>query len=55
MIESVHFIHLCTANEDEDEDSHDLYTSKPFQKGKEYFKSGHVKNMKDSANQFFTF
>jgi len=53
MIESVQFIDLCTTNEDEDEDIQDLHTSKPLQKGKEYFKSGHVKNMKDSANATF--
>lgn len=51
-VTSVDFSIACSDNDDNDEDqtgpsSEDLHTSKSFTKGRNLFRSGHVKNMED--------
>ena len=48
IVESVQFVgSVSHIDSGDDEDIEDLHTSKPMKKGKIYFKSGHVQNMKD--------
>ena len=55
-VTSVDFSIACNDNDDNDEDqtgqsSEDLHTSKSFTKGRNLFRSGHVKNMEDSQQK----
>ncbi|XP_062614630.1 uncharacterized protein LOC134276383 [Saccostrea cucullata] len=54
IIESVQLVDK-PGNDSGEEDIDDLHTSKPLKKGKQYFKSGHVCNLKDfkSGNVYF--
>lgn len=48
IVESVQFVgSVSQVDSGDDEDIEDLHTSKPMKKGRIYFKSGHVQNMKD--------
>ncbi|CAC5392816.1 unnamed protein product [Mytilus coruscus] len=56
IIESVQFVGKKQTSKEEDKcDIEDLHTSKPLQKGRQYFKSGHVQNIKDSKTENFYF
>lgn len=51
-------IELCSDTDSDTETgqrSHDVHTSKPFTKGRNLFRSGHVKNMEDNQqkNHYF--
>ena len=55
-VTSVDFSIACSDNDDNDEDqtgqsSENLHTSKSFTKGRNLFRSGHVKNMEDSQQK----
>lgn len=52
---SVQDVEDCDTNCDDNRDRVDLHTAKPLRKGKTFFTSGHVQNMKDNENTDFYF